>query len=401
MSTGLKLGRWCGIELTADWSWTLVFALVTWNQSAVFSSWHPEWKVGTSLFVALIAAASFFASVVVHELGHALIARTFRIRVRRVHLFLFGGVSNIEREPPSPYSEFLMALGGPLASLLLGLVLLLAGTAHAVVPSIDPQRPWNALAGLDPLSSILVWLGPMNIALAVFNLIPGFPLDGGRLLRAVIWSVTRDLQSATRWASSVGQALGWSFVVLGIVTIFGAHVPFFGRAFIGGLWLAIIGLFLSLAAEQSYRRVLVQSLLESIVVGQTMRRHFVGAPAGMMDSEGVSAEFMQSHERALPDAEEDPVFSLVSSGNLPRIREESGSSSMRVSEIMTPASRLIVIAPEDNLDEALGKLTQNGVEQLPVVTEGHLVGMLDRRDLARWIELQVEPAPAPERVRAH
>src|SRR5690554_5255494 len=270
---GLHLGRIFGIKINIDWSWLFIFLLVTWNLVAVFSQVHPEWSLALSIGTAVVASILFFASVLAHELAHSLVAISQGIPVRSITLFLFGGVASIEREPHSARAEFLIAIVGPITSIALGIIFtLLAGVGIANLAATT-TNPMNALANLGPISTLLLWLGPINIILGVFNLAPGFPLDGGRVLRSILWGVTGNLQRATRWASYAGQAIAWLMIVTGVAMVFGAEVPFFGTGFVSGLWLAFIGWFLNNASRASYQQVVLQNLLEDVAVGSIMRRN--------------------------------------------------------------------------------------------------------------------------------
>src|SRR5439155_7252679 len=200
-SSGFTLGRIFGIRITIDWSWIFIFVLVVWNVGTAVAQLHPAWGLATIWGVAVVAALLFFASVLAHELAHSLVAQAQGLPVRTITLFLFGGVSNIQREPRAPRVEFLMAIVGPLTSIVLGgIFLVLGGLSTGTVARVAmPSRA--GLAQLSPLAIILLWLGQINILLGLFNLIPGFPLDGGRVLRSILWDATGSLRTATRWAS--------------------------------------------------------------------------------------------------------------------------------------------------------------------------------------------------------
>ncbi|HZU82327.1 MAG TPA: site-2 protease family protein [Polyangiaceae bacterium] len=396
--TGLRLGRLFGIEIAVDYSWLFIAVLMTWSLTAAFSRWHPDWPGATSLVIALAATLLFFASVLVHELAHSLVARRFGLEVSSITLFLFGGVSNIEREPSSAKAEFLTAVVGPITSIVLGVILLvLASVAGGLPPGVAADRT-AALASFGPAATLLTWLGSINVVVGVFNLIPGFPLDGGRILRSAIWGATRDLHAATRWASAVGQAIGWCFVVLGVAIAFGANVPFFGRGLVAGLWLAFIGWFLSSAAAQSWYRQLAHEALEGVPVSRIMR-----PPGPMVRGDTdlttfVNEWLMRSEDHAflVEDDAGRPVglVTLSDVRGAPRDRW----SQLRVDALMTPIGRLTTTSPREDLAVALDKLARTDVGQLPVVDGGQLVGMLLRRDVARWIELHLQ---GPARRYAH
>lgn len=386
MQSGFRIGRIFGISIRVDWSWFLIFLLVSWNLSFVFGTVHPDWGIGQIWLIAVGAALLFFVSVLLHELAHALMARLQNIPVRNITLFLFGGVSNIEREPPSPRAEFLITIVGPLMSLVLGILFTWLGMANAGVFTVTGD-PTQMVAQLDPLSTLLLWLGPINILLAVFNLIPGFPLDGGRILRSILWAITGNLRRATRWAAGVGQVVAWLFIITGVAMIFGVQVPIFGTGLIGGLWLAFIGWFLSSAATQSYQQVMVQDLLEGVPVGQIMRTNPPTVAQEASVRELVESYVMQTDDHAFPVVADGRFVGLVTLEDVRSLPRDAWDRTT-VGQIMTPYAKLIVTTPNEDADEALRKLGARDVRQLPVVRGDELAGLLRRRDIMRWLQLQ-------------
>lgn len=390
MRSGIHIGRIYGIDIYVDWSWIFIFLLVMWNLAVgVFPEIHPQWGPALIWGTALVASLLFFASVLAHELAHSIVARANGIPVRNITLFLFGGVSNIQREPTSPAAEFVIAIVGPLTSLVLGIVFLLLSGAVAAGFDLVAGNPLPALARLDPLSTLLLWLGPVNILLAIFNLIPGFPLDGGRVLRSILWGINGNLRRATQWASWVGQAIAWLFIITGISMIFGLQVPFFGTGFIGGLWLAFIGWFLNNAAAQSYRQVVVEDLLGGVPVAQLMRTNAPTVASNIPVSSLVHDHIMGTDERAFPVVDSDRLVGLVCVEDVRKVPRESWESTT-VSQIMTPANQLVVATPREDASAALNDLASRDVNQLPVVENGQLVGILRRRDIMRWLQLHSE-----------
>ncbi len=297
---GFGIGRVFGINIRIDWSWLFIFLLVTWNLATVFGESHADWGVGLSWGTAVVAALLFFASVLAHELAHSLAARAQGVPVRSIILFLFGGVSSIERDPDSPRNEFLMAFVGPLTSIVLGGVLL--GIAGATMGPLAQTiaDPSAAIAELNPLSTLLMWLGSVNVLVDVFNLIPGFPLDGGRVVRSVVWAVTGNLQRATRVASWLGQAIAWLTIISGIAMVFGVEVPFFGTGFVSGLWLAFIGWFLNGASVQSYQQLVVHDILDGVQVARMMRTDPPTVQASSSVNSLVHDHIMGTDDHAFP-----------------------------------------------------------------------------------------------------
>ena len=389
---GVRVGRVFGIEIRIDPSWFLIFILVTWNLAAGFGQMHRDWGAGIQLGLALVAAAVFFGSVLAHELSHSLVARTRGIPVRRITLFLFGGVSNIEREPPSPSSEFVIAVVGPLSSIVLGFVFGAVGALAAGGHQRILSNPAEALTNLGPLPTMFLWLGSINFMLGLFNLIPGFPLDGGRLLRSLLWAWTKDLKRATRTASQVGQAVGWIFIFAGLAMIFGGRLPILGTGFGGGVWIALIGWFLKSAAAASYQQVLIDDLLEEVPVSRLMRANVRAVPLTLPVSDLVYDWMLGTEERAFPVVREDRLAGLVSLEDVRKVPREKWPETT-VERIMTPADQLVVVGPGEGASEALHELTRRDVQQLPVVENGKLLGMLRLRDIMRWLRLQSD-APA-------
>lgn len=392
MRNGLSLGKIFGIKVYVDWSWIFIFLLVTSELALdVFPALHPQWGAALYWGTAVVAGLLFFASVLAHELAHSIVARANGIPVSNITLFLFGGVSNIQREPQSPRIEFVMAIVGPLTSIILGIIFLLI--SGAITVGLDAMRgnlP-SSLTALDPLSTLLLWLGPVNIVLGIFNLVPGFPLDGGRVLRSILWAATNNLRRATRWASWVGQTIAWVFIAAGIAMVFGVTVPFFGTGLIGGLWLAFIGWFLNNAAMQSYQHVVVEDLLGGVPVSQLMRANAPTVPPNIPVSSLVHDHIMGTDERAFPVIDNDRLVGIVCVEDVRKAPREQWDSTT-VSQIMTPESQLVVAAPRQDAGEALNVLASRDVNQLPVVQDGHLVGMLRRRDIMRWLQLHSEMA---------
>jgi Zn-dependent protease/predicted transcriptional regulator len=403
MANRFRIGRVFGIELRIDPSWLLIFALVSWSLTSLFATWHPDWPMATSITVALISALLFFGSVLVHELAHSVIARRYGVPVRDITLHLFGGVANIEKEPPSPGAEFFIAVVGPIVSIGLGLAMVLATAAVVDLHPSDVDSAAHALSRLDPVSTALVWLGPVNITVGLFNVIPGFPLDGGRILRAIVWKLTGSLQRATVIASGVGQAVGWMFVAMGSAMVLGNSLPFFGRGLVSGLWLAMIGLFLRNAAILTVKRSTIDEALALVHVSDLMRTQGPAVPAHVPGRQLVDRWFMHHDESVYP-VMDDGVFAGVVSVEDVRKKtattDERGWDFLTVREVMTPRERLVTTTRDEDLAVAVRKLESSDVRQLPVLERGVLVGMLSERDITRWLDLRARVSrPMPSRVR--
>jgi Zn-dependent protease/CBS domain-containing protein len=390
MRSGFSIGRIFGINIRIDWSWLFIFFLVTWNLGTVFGQFHPNWGTALRWGIAVVAALLFFGSVLAHELAHSLVAKARGVPVRSITLFMFGGVANIQRDPDSPQAEFLVAILGPITSFVIGGILLwIAGIGTG--PLADLSDPSKAIGQLSPLFTLLMWLGSVNVMVAIFNLIPGFPLDGGRVLRSILWAMTDSLRRATRWASGVGQAIAWLMIIGGISMAFGARIPFFGSGFTNGLWLAFIGWFLNNASAQSYRKIVVQDILEGVPVKRMMRS---GPPTCSPDCSVkrlVHEHIMGTDDQSFPVLDNSRLMGIVTLQDVRSLSRDAWDTTT-VREIMTPADQLTVVSSEEDAAEALNKLAQRDVRQLPVL-EGkgkELVGLLRRRDIIKWLQLESE-----------
>lgn len=389
---GFRLGRAFGVELTVDWSLLIIFTLVFLNLAiGVFPAWHPEWSAPLSFFVALCAAVLFFGSVLVHELAHALMAARHDVPVKRITLFLFGGVAEMDEEPRRPSAELLIAIVGPLTSIVIGAGAIALGGALANRALSDAEVASGSdvlglLSRIGPVATLLLWLGQVNLLLGVFNLIPGFPLDGGRVLRALLWQATKDVRKATRWASNVGRGFAWSLMALGAVSLFQG-------AFGQGIWLILIGWFLNHAAAMSYQQLVARQALEGVRARDVMTRAVAAVSPGLTVDELVREHLMASEQRAFPVLEAGALRGLVCLEDVRRAPRERWSD-VHVSDVMTPTERLVTIGPDEDAERALRLLGQGEFDQLPVVEDGRLLGLVQRRGLMRWLALRGEEGGA-------
>jgi Zn-dependent protease/CBS domain-containing protein len=384
---GFRIGKIFNINIIIDWSWLLIFGLVSWSLASSFGQMHPTWTPLMQWGMAILAALLFFLSVLAHELSHSLVAQAQGVPVRNITLFMFGGVSNIQKEPASPINEFLVAIVGPLTSFILGGAFLLLGTGGLALGNVAATNMTDLLSQLGPANTILLWLGSVNILVGLFNLIPGFPLDGGRVVRSIFWGITNDLKKATRWASWLGQGVAWLLIFTGMSMLFGAQIPFLGTGFINGLWLIFIGWFLQNAAVQSYRRIVVQDILEDIPVKRLMNPDVPQVPADISVEEFVDNYLMQSDNRAFIVFDDEKMLGLITIEDVRKLSTEARRNSL-VREVMTPSEKMIVVAPEEDVTDAFDRLQTKDVRQLPVVTGNEIVGLLRRKDIVRWLQFQ-------------
>jgi len=387
MKSGFRLGKIFGINIDIDWSWLLIFALVSWSLASSFSLAHPEWTNLMQWGLALTAALLFFASILAHEFAHALAARAMNIPVRNITLFMFGGISNIQKEPRSPFGEFAIAIVGPITSIVLGGVFLALGLGSFAFGNIPLMDSVSALSQVGPMGTMFVWLGSVNILIALFNMIPGFPLDGGRIFRSALWAVTDNLKESTRWASWMGQAVAWILIFAGISMMFGVNIPILGSGFINGVWIMFIGWFLQNAAVQSYRKIVVEDILEDIPVKQMMYTDVPMVKAGASVQTLIDNYIMQTDHRAFVVFDGDRMVGLVTIDDVRKMEPEARDQTV-IGSIMTPSEKLIVIAPEEEAADALERLQSGDIRQLPVVTGNKIIGLLRRKDIVRWLQFQ-------------
>lgn len=387
MGRGIRLFRIAGVDIFLDWSLLIIFFLISASLAmGLFPVWHPDWSLATSWLTALAAATLFLLSVLVHEMAHALVGRANGMTISRITLFIFGGMAHLEDEPGHWRVEFWMAIAGPLTSLALGFLFIWAGGLAAGGIDLTTEDPEAALAALGPAATLLLWLGPVNIVLALFNLVPGFPLDGGRVMRAVIWGITGNYQKATRFASNGGRIFGGLLIATGLAMVLGIQVPFFGTGFTGGLWLALIGWFLHNAAAMSYTQLLMQRALRDVRVADIMQRNVdtVGPHVGL--DEFVSDYVMGRDQRAWPVTEGERLAGLVCLQDVRRRPREEWAAT-RVGDVMTPVDQLTTVKPDDDSWDAIRTINQKNVNQLPVMEGERLRGLLRREDVVRWLSL--------------
>jgi Zn-dependent protease/CBS domain-containing protein len=384
----LRLGRVAGVEVVLDWSLLIVFALIALALAGgLLPRWHPDWGQAKVLATAIAAALLFLASVLLHELAHAVVGRRLGVEIRRITLFVFGGMAHMEGEPRTWQAELGMAIAGPLASLGLGVLFLILAQVIAGPIPVDPEDPARGLAQVGPVATLLLWLGPVNIILGLFNLVPGFPLDGGRVLRALVWGLTGDLTRSTLLAATVGQAFSWLLIGLGFAMMLGMRVPLFGSGALGGLWLALIGWFLGNAARQSWQGRLIEDRLGALPVSRVMHHDYRVVEPDLSVLELVDQGFLALSYRAYPVVERGDLRGLVSLEDVRRLGRDQWAET-RVADIMTPLARLYALDPRDSAFAALRLLAEKGVNQIPVVDRGRILGLVTREDILKWMTLR-------------
>jgi Zn-dependent protease/predicted transcriptional regulator len=333
----------------------------------------------------VVASLLFFASVLAHELAHSVVARAHNVPVQSITLFLFGGVASIQREPPTPRAEFLIAAAGPGMSLLIG-ALMLAVAFGSVALYGMPVTPGNIVTGLSPAATLSFWLGSINLILAIFNLIPGFPLDGGRVLRSILWAIMKNMRRATRIAAFIGRLIGLLMITGGIAMALGFRLPLLGTGVFNGIWLALIGWFLNNASVQSYQQVALQDMLSGVPVSQVMHTNSVTVDPQWSLANLTWLPVQQKEDTAFPVVEEDRLVGMVTFEDARRVPERDWNVTT-VGDIMTSGPRLVTVSPDDDTASAMEKLMMRDVRLLPVVADGaQFIGILGRRDILRWLK---------------
>lgn len=379
-SHSLRIGRLFGIDICLDASVIIIFALVVWILGGhVFPSWHPDWSTGLCWLTGLAAGLLFFLSLLLHELAHSVVARYHGIAVPRITLFMFGGMSEMQEEPTSPNTEFWVAIVGPAMSLFLGF--LFTGLANGLAPPefaellLEDQEA--ALASLGPVPTLLFWLGPVNFLLAIFNLVPGFPLDGGRVLRAALWWGTGSLEKATRWAASGGRVFGWFLMILGALQVLSGAFQ--------GLWLVLIGWFLTSAATASYSQLMMRRTLQGQRVGDVMRTHFEYVDAGMSVEEFVDDYLLKSNQRLWPVTEDGELAGFAS---LEIIQDLAAGEreSYRLRDIMQTNIEERTVDADADAMKALEGLSLRDTP-MAVIRGDEVVGLVSQDDVLKWLTL--------------
>lgn len=370
MQSSFRLGNIFGIDIDIHYTWLIVFALVAWSLAVgFFPQQFPGWSPGAYWLVGAISSLLLFGSVLLHELAHSLVAKSEGMPVRSITLFIFGGVSNIQKEATSPRDEFLMAFVGPLSSIVIGVVM---GVLWAVLGGISGVS--------EQLLAVLLYLAVINLLLAVFNLLPAFPLDGGRVFRAVVWWMTDNLMRATRIASGVGQGFAYLLIFAGLFWAFTGNI-------ISGLWLVFIGWFLSNAAESSYRQLVIQDTLRGVRVGDMMTRDIQTVTSDITVRELVERYILPRSIRALPVVHDSRLEGIVTLSDVQHVPQENWDTT-RVEQIMTPMEKLHVVTSRDSAAQALEALGEQDLNQLPVVDDGRVVGLVTRGHIIRFLQLR-------------
>ncbi|MBN2548333.1 MAG: site-2 protease family protein [Anaerolineales bacterium] len=368
MNASIRIGKIAGIPVGLHFSWFLIFALLTWSlSSAYFPQEYPQLSGWLYVLLAAVTSIFFFASVLAHELGHSIIALRNQIPVKGITLFIFGGVAQIGQEPRSPGAEFRIAIAGPLVSLgLAGIFGLL----------------WVVDHGIPYLAAPSIYLARINLILALFNMIPGFPLDGGRVLRSIVWWFTKSFRKATQVASVSGQLVAFGFIAFGVFLLFQGNLA-------NGLWLAFIGWFLQNAAAATYAQMNLQESLSGVKVSQVMTSDCQQVQSLTPISQIVDERILTGGQRCFFVADEDELKGILTLKDISKLAQPKWRFTT-AEQLMVPFSRLIKIDPDMELMTALQAMDQAEVAQIPVVEQGRITGMLTREQVLHYLRLRAE-----------
>jgi len=370
--SSIKLFKLFGIEIRLDFSWFIIFALFAYYFGfSYFPSVLPGANAGILAIITLITVILFFASVLVHEMSHSLVAKSKGTPVERITLFLFGGMAEIEKEPDNPINEFIMAIAGPAASFVLavifGLIWLVSGQFSYIQ---EPAR----------------YLTLINIILGVFNLLPGFPLDGGRVLRSIIWKVTGDLRRATFIASTTGRVLGFMIIAVGIVFLFTGN-------FLNGVWLAFIGWFLQSSAHMGYRQLVFETSIKGIKVRDVMNDDLVLVDKDLTLQEIIDEYFMRYRFGRFPVVEgsgrKSRFIGIISLHDIKAIDRERWDR-VRVGDIVKSVTQNEMVSLSTEISDAIKKMGKYGLGHLVIMSEGRLKGIITKSDVMRFIKIRSE-----------
>lgn len=361
-----------GFQVTLDPSWFLLALLITWTLAAgLFPNDYPDLETPVYWWMGVAGAIGVFVSIVFHEFSHSMVARWFGIKISGITLFVFGGVAKLEKEPTSPSSEFLMAAVGPLSSFLLAVI-------FSAIEDFAIASNWPT-----PVVGVLFYLALVNTILAIFNLVPAFPLDGGRMFRAALWAWKKDLRKATKISSQIGRGFGLVLIVLGVLT-------FIQGDFIGGMWRVLIGMFLRGAASASYNQLLVEQVVSDEPISSFMSHNPVTVPASISIADWIEGFVYEYHFKMFPVVENSRLLGCISTDSITGLSRDNWQNTT-VRELMIPVSKDNTVASDTPTQELMSSfLVNRRGSRYMVVDKGQLVGMISLKDLLEVIALKLE-----------
>ncbi len=371
----IKIFKLFGFEVKVDLSWLILAVLITWSLArGLFPQYYQELSISAYWWMGVGGMIGLFLSIVLHELAHSLVARRYGIPMHGITLFIFGGVAEMTEEPRDARSELLMAIAGPITSVAIGLVLL---ALYQVA-----GESWST-----PVQGVLIYLGFLNLILAGFNLLPAFPLDGGRVLRSLLWTWKKDLRWATRVTSRIGSGFGVALIVLGVI-------DFISGNFIGGIWLVLIGMFLRSVAQQSYQQLLIRKSLEGESIERFMRTNPVTVSPSLTLREVIEDYIYRHHFKLYPVVEDSRLAGCATVDRVKDVdREEWNSKTVR--DIATECNDENTISPHTDAVDALAKIRRTGKSRMMVTQGNQLVGIIALKDMLDFLSLKIDLEETP------
>jgi Zn-dependent protease/predicted transcriptional regulator len=360
-----------GFKVSLDLTWLILAVLITWSLAeGAFPVYFKGFSNATYWWMGVAGAVGLFFSIVFHEFCHSLVARQFGLEMKGITLFIFGGVAEMQDEPASAKAEFFMAVVGPISSLVL------AGVFYII------QRAGQSVGMYKPVDSVLLYMAWLNMILAIFNMVPAFPLDGGRVLRSILWAIKGNLRWATHIASQLGAAFGWLLIILGVVS-------FIGGNFIGGLWYLLIGMFIRGASHMSYRQMLMRKALAGETVERFMERNVVTAPPDITVSELVDDYFYRYHYAMFPVQKDGQLIGCVTTKQVKELPREKWNSTT-VADIASGCASENTVSRDTDAMKALSLMNSTANTRLMVLDGNNLVGIVTLKDLLRFFSLKID-----------
>ena len=379
----IHLGQLFGIDIRLHFSVLVIFALIiTSLATGVFPTWHPDWPAVAYWGYGLLAALLFFASLLTHELAHSVTARWHGVGVEGITLFLFGGVAQMHEEPSRPRDELLIAAAGPAASMVLGVLFGTLAVLFAPDLVANMEQSELDLSALPGFATVMLWLSGVNWLLAVFNLLPGFPMDGGRVFRAALWWQSGDYVKATKRAAAVGGMIGWLFVIYGVVLILNA-------AIMNGLWMMLIGWFVRSLAGASVTQLVTEQALRQFTLAEIMRTRFERVPADLSLADFLDSYLLRSRQLLWPVQAQGEDVGYISLGAL----EAPVDPNLKVADVMTPMPDQSMLTPDMSALDAFRVIAEQS-EPSAVLERGRVVGLVHHADVLRWLAVRrlMEPS---------
>jgi Zn-dependent protease/predicted transcriptional regulator len=373
MRAQIKLGQIAGIAIGLHYSWFIIALLITLSLMEHFHAVMPQWSDTVTWSASIVTAVLFFATLLAHELAHSLVAKAKGLRVRAITLFALGGVSQIETESPDAKTEFWIAIVGPLSSLAIGFVCLWMAHISGWAWRVEPRTP---------VAAVLVWLGYINFMLAAFNMVPGYPLDGGRVLRSIIWFFNRNAVRATHSAARVGQVVAFLFILFGLFR-------FFVGENVGGLWLAFIGWFLLDASRNSYAQVELMEELRDRKVADVMDRDCSTVESHLSLQDFVHEHLLRSGRRCFVVVQDNHLVGLITPNEVRHIDRDRWPQ-ISVQSVMRSVDELRTVRPETPVIQALEVMSREDINQLPVISNGQLRGIFSRGNIMGFLRNRAE-----------